>query len=111
MVSIHNHFSGESIMSKRKIDSQNTSMLISSLLNLDVSALQTTDIAQCREPIWELRQTQSKMNVSEFHHVNERKERQRSLRHCIERLFNCLSEEAQRAISQGIDKPTRLEIE
>ena len=55
-------------MSKRTILSQNTSRLISSLLNLDVSALQTTDIAQCREPIWELRQTQSKINSSAFHH-------------------------------------------
>ena len=98
-------------MSKKTIHLQNTEMLISSLLNLDVSALQTTDIAQCREPIWELYQTQSKMNVSAFHHVNQWKERQSSLRHCIERLFNCLSEEAQRAISQGIDKYTRLEIE
>ncbi|MDP4154034.1 MAG: hypothetical protein Q8929_00230 [Bacillota bacterium] len=104
-------------MSKRTINSQNTSMLISSLLNLDVSALQTTDIAQCREPIWELQQTQktqktqSKMNPFVFNHVNQWKERQSSLRHCIERLFNCLSEEAQRAISQGIDKYTRLEIE
>lgn len=97
-------------MSKRTMDSRNTEMLISSLLNLDVSALQTTEIAQCREPIWELQQTQSKMNVSALHHVNERKERQGSLRHCIERLFNCLSEEAQRAISQGIDKHTRLEV-
>ena len=61
-------------MSKRTILSQNTSRLISSLLNLDVSALQTTDIAQCREPIWELRQTQSKINSSAFHHMNERKE-------------------------------------
>jgi hypothetical protein len=98
-------------MSKRTTLSQNTSQLISYLLNLDVSALQTTDIAQCREPIWELQQTQSKMSLSAFHHRNERKERQTSLRHCIERLFNCLSEEAQRAISQGIDKHTRLEIE
>ena len=98
-------------MSKRTILSQNTSRLISSLLNLDVSALQTTDIAQCREPIWELQQTQSKMKVSAFHHRNEWKEPKSSLYHCIERLFNCLSEEAQRAISQGIDKHTRLEIE
>ena len=98
-------------MSKRTILSQNTSLLISSLLNLDVSALQTTDIAQCREPIWELRQTQSKINSAAFNHVNQGKEPQSSLYHCIERLFNCLSEEAQRAISQGIDKHTRLEIE
>lgn len=98
-------------MSKRTILSQNTSRLISSLLNLDVSALQTTDIAQCREPIWELRQTQSKINSAALNHVNQGKEPQSSLYHCIERLFNCLSEEAQRAISQGIDKHTRLEIE
>ena len=98
-------------MSKRTIHLQNTERLISSLLNLDVSALQTTDIAQCREPIWELCQLQSKRDSSAFHHVNERKEPQSGLRHCIERLFNCLSEEAQRAISQGIDKRTRLEIE
>jgi hypothetical protein len=111
MVKANRHFSGESIMSKRTIHSQNTSMLIYSLLNLDVSALQTSDIAQCREPIWELQQTQSKMKASTFHHMNERKERQSSLRHCIERLFNCLSEEAQRAVSQGIDKHTPLEIE
>lgn len=98
-------------MSKKTIHLQNTEMLISSLLNLDVSALQTTDIAQCREPIWELCQLQNKKISSTGHHVNERKEPQSSLHHCIERLFNCLSEEAQRTISQGIDKHTRLEIE
>lgn len=98
-------------MSKMMTHSQNTEKLVSALLNLDVSALQTTDIAQCREPIWELRQTQSKRDSSTFHHMNEQKEPQSSLRHCIERLFNCLSEEAQRAISQGIGKHTRLEIE
>ena len=98
-------------MSKRTTLSQNTSRLISSLLNLDVSALQTTDIAQCREPIWELCRLQSKIDSSTCHHMKEWKEPQGSLYHCIERLFNCLSEEAQRAISQGIDKHTRLEIE
>lgn len=98
-------------MSKKTIHLQNTEMLISSLLNLDVSALQTTDIAQCREPIWELCRLQSKIDSSTGHHMNEWKEPQGSLYHCIERLFNCLSEEAQRAISQGIDKPTLLEIE
>lgn len=98
-------------MSKRTTLSQNTSRLIASLLNLDVSALQTTDIAQCREPIWELCRIQSKKNSSTGYDGNERQEPQSGLRHCIERLFNCLSEEAQRAISQGIDKPTRLEIE
>jgi hypothetical protein len=111
MVKANRHFSGESIMSKRTIHSQNTSMLISSLLNLDVSALQTSDIAQCREPIWELCRLQSKKDSSTFDIVNERQEPQSGLRHCIERLLNCLSEEAQRAISQGIDKYTRLEIE
>ncbi len=98
-------------MSKMTILSQNTSRLITSLLNLDVSALQTTDIAQCREPIWELCRIQSKKDLSTGHNGNERQEPQNSLHHCIERLFNCLSEEAQRAISQGIDKQTRLEIE
>ena len=98
-------------MSKKAIHLQNTEMLISSLLNLDVSALQTTDIAQCREPIWELCRLQSKIDSSTSHHMKEWKEPQSGLHHCIERLFNCLSEEAQRAISQGIDKHTRFEIE
>ena len=102
-------------MSKRTILSQNTSLLISSLLNLDVYALQTTkDICTMSNQYGNYVRHKSKINSAAFNHSeNQGKEPQSSLYHCIERLFNCLSEEAQRAISQGIktNTPDLKEIE
>lgn len=101
-------------MSKTVISSENIKDWVSSLLNLDISALQTTNIAQCREPIWELRHTHNKSNHT-IHTLSDNLDpcwgSPASLLYCVERLFNCLSEEAQRVISQGIDKHTPLEIE
>lgn len=95
-------------MSKMIITSKNAAQWISSLLNLDISALQTAEMAQCRETVWELRQSQNKL-IAEG--VDPRWESAECLGYCIQRLFSCLSEEAQRVISQGIDKHSRLEIE
>ena len=87
-------------MSKITITTQNAAQLITSLLNLDVSALQTTEVAQCREPVWELRHTQHQSLAS--NHIDQRWHTPESLLYCIERLFNCLSEEAKILIQQNL---------
>jgi hypothetical protein len=87
-------------MSKITITTQNATQLINSLLNLDVSALQMTEVAQCREPVWELRHTQHPSLTS--NHIDQRWHSPESLLYCIERLFNCLSEEAKTLIRQNL---------
>lgn len=87
-------------MSKITITTQNAAQLVTSLLNLDVSALQTPEVAQCREPIWELRHTQYPSLTS--NHIDQQWRSPESLLYCIERLLNCLSEEAKTLIQQRL---------
>lgn len=95
-------------MSKMIITAKNAAQWIASLLNLDISALQTSEIAQCRETVWELRQTQNKL-TSEG--IDPQWESVECLGYCIERLFSCLSEEAQRLIQTKLDKQTTMSVE
>jgi hypothetical protein len=91
-------------MSKITITTQNAAQLVTSLLNLDVSALHTSDIAQCREPIWELRHRQNQSSSPASKRIDQRWQSPECLLYCIERLFNCLSEEAQTLIQKHLDK-------
>ena len=97
-------------MSNTIITTHNTAQWISSLLNLDISALQTSEIAQCRETVWELRHTQNQLR-SEAEAIDQRWESAECLGYCIERLFNCLSEEAQRLIQKKLDKQITSGVE
>lgn len=103
------NFLGENLMSTRMINSRQRTMtqLVSSLLNLDISALQTSEIAQCREPLWELLNSRDTLA---FNSVNEKAEPSH-LRYCIERLLSCLSEEAQTALTRPVDNRILIEIE
>ena len=86
-------------MSKMVITSQNGAQWVFSLLNLDISALQTSEMAQCRETVWELRQTQNQL-ISDAQGIDRHWESAECLGYCIERLFNCLSDEAQKILIQ-----------
>jgi hypothetical protein len=97
-------------MAKITITTQNAAQLVTSLLNLDVSALHTSDIAQCREPIWELRHGHSQSNLSVSKRIDQRWQSPECLLYCIERLFNCLSEEAQMLIQNHLDKHTVRQV-
>jgi len=79
------------------INTQNAAQWVSSLLNGDISALQTTETARCREYIWELQHAHRSSNSS---HRNPSGRSTESLLYCIERLFHCLSDEAQKTLIQ-----------
>jgi hypothetical protein len=96
--------SGGIVMSKIIITTQNAAQLVTSLLNLDVSALHTGDIAQCREPIWELRHRQNQSSSPASKRIDQRWQSPECLLYCIERLFNCLSEEAQKHLDKHVSR-------
>jgi len=81
-------------MTKLSVTPDNRNKLVTSLLNMDISFLYTQNPARCRELVWELQHTQG---------LDLKGKSANGLAHCIEQLFNDLSEEAQTIIQKQID--------
>jgi|GEM_PF-6791688 len=87
-------------MTNLSITPDNRNKLVTSLLNTDIAFLHTQNHALCRELVWELQ------NAKES--LDPQRASADCLIYCIQRLFNCLSEEAQTFIQKQIDNPVPI---